>query len=158
MDSVFWIGIVLGGAVGFVVSIVANLSTPRFGDYFQRSKIGWLERSKRRALNAYQFILRFRNGTEDKYMYFVAQWGYILFFLLFLVFCFVMIMTSRGALAHTIGTLGAVFGLFQTFWIHRKLSLWYWRMNNFEKYKASVKEKWPDLDVDVLPQKANETS
>ena len=73
VDTKDWVILFAGATFGFFVSIVANLATPTFGSYFARSKLGWIERSRRRALKQFNFIQRFRNGTEDRYMYFVAQ-------------------------------------------------------------------------------------
>lgn len=151
MDNVFWWGIVLGGAVGFVVSIVANLSTPTFGSYFQRSRAGWVEHGKRRALKQYEFILRFREGKEDKYMYFVAQWGYILFYVIMSVFMFLIgtKLDERGErLLQLTGYLAGLASLMRCLWVNLKLTIWYWRMNNFDEYRMTLLRKWPELQLD----------
>ena len=152
MSSTFWWGIVLGGGVGFLASIVANLSTPSFASYFSRSKAGWIERGKKRALKQLTYVQRFRNGAEDKYMYFAAQWGYILLFstmsaLLLIMVC-VQPYRAFPLLLDGWMLFVALLGLAYAFWISNKLHLWYWRMNNFEEYRASLLKKWSDLDLD----------
>ena len=93
--------------------------------------------------------MKFRKGTEDKYMYFVAQWGYILFYVLIAIFG-LTVLVSEDSFWLRLGTgIFSIFGLTRAMWHHRRLSLWYWRMNNFEEYKASVLAKWPDMNQPV---------
>jgi hypothetical protein len=152
MNSIFWWGICLGGAVGFLASILANVSTPSFASYFARSRKGWIERSKKRALKQYNFIQRFRSGKEDRYMYFVAQWCYIILFsLLAINIVLVSLMHGQRNIGHSFIDDGFLFfSLLVIAYVlvtHNKLHLWYWRINNFEEYQTSLRKKWPDLDL-----------
>jgi hypothetical protein len=148
VGSVFWWGILIGAAASFAVGIVVNLSTPTFGNYFTRSKQGWVERNKLRAIAQYDFVRRFRNGTEDKYMYFVAQWGYILFGFIFVsTMLLTMMLSDTKIFLHLSAAAGAVFGLVYISWKHTNLYLWYWRMNHFEAYRDSLQTKWTDLKL-----------
>ena len=108
--------------------------------------------SKKRALKQYGFIQRFRSGKEDKYMYFVAQWCYILVFVLMaLNGVLLILMHKQGSIGHSI--VDDVFFLFSLLLlayvlrVHNKLHLWYWRINNFEEYRASLRKKWADLEL-----------
>lgn len=147
MDPKDWILLLAGAIIGYFVSIVANLSTPSFGGYFSRGKAGWIERSKRRALKQFDFIQKFRSGREDRYMYFVARWGYILLYSLFTTF-FAIVYLDAGTLATKyLALVGVFFTLMRGMWVHFDLYLWYWRINNFEIYRNSLQKKWPDLNL-----------
>jgi hypothetical protein len=145
MDRVFWLSIAFGGALGFVVSIVANLATPTFGDYFSRSKMGWIERNKKSAFKKFNAIQSFRRGAEDKYMYFVAQWGFILMFGIMDVFLETIPKDHLWQVVFFVVV--QCYIAIQIAWLLVTLNLWYWRMNNFAEYKASLLKKWPDLDL-----------
>jgi hypothetical protein len=140
-----WVILFAGATFGFFVSIVANLATPTFGSYFARSKLGWIERSRRRALKQFNFIQRFRNGTEDQYMYFVAQWGYILLYGVLATFFEVISSLNPQIDLAFASMLALLVAVIRGVWVHMRLYLWYWRMNNFEEYRLSLERKWPDL-------------
>ena len=145
MEKTFWIGILLGGFVGFIASVVANMATPSFANYFTRSKVGWIERTKKKAIKQFQVIQRFHSGAEDKYMYFVAQWGYILFYSIFAA-AMTVFLVQQSSVTNFAGP-AALFGISLAGWTHKKLYLWYWRINRFEEYKNSLIAKWGDLEL-----------
>jgi hypothetical protein len=145
MDYIFWTGIIIGALLGFFISVTANLATPSFQAYFSKSKAGWIERSKKRALSQFIFVMRFRTGTEDKYMYFVAQWSYII---LLIIIAFVLLGTNRSRFHDSVLGLCSIACITYGSWTHQKLKLWYWRMNNFEEYKSALLKRYPDLELD----------
>lgn len=144
MSNEFWWSIIVGAAIGFVVSIIANVTTPLVASYFQKSKLGWIERNKRKALRNFEELLKFRDGREDKYFYFAAQWGTILVYQNFGIafgLLAVLIKWHGGPDIQYLGIASLVASIFFVMGgmrIIQKLTVWYWRMNNFEEYKASL--------------------
>jgi hypothetical protein len=148
LGSIFWFGIVIGGLVGFVASIAANLTTPGFGAYFLRGKAELIERNKRRAMKQYVLLKRFQNGSEDKYMYFVAQWGYILLYtILGAGLAIVSKVVPLNAVELIISDIGVVGSFVIVFTKLFRLTIWYRRINNFQKYEEALTKKWGEVEV-----------
>jgi hypothetical protein len=151
MGATFWSAMLLGVILGFVASVLANISTPSFVSYFRRSKVGWIERNRKRGIKQFQFIDKFRRGEEDRYMYFVAQWGYIISYLVFGVFFTVVLVYFKFSgldrrYTIIIGVF-AVIALSRSGWVLLKLHLWYWRINHFDEYKDAFTKKFGDQNV-----------
>ena len=146
MDITFWAGIILGGAIGFVVSIIANLTTPRFGELFTSSKAGWLERSKTRALRRYKFVMRFTSGGEDRYLYYLAQWGLTAAITSITGTFAVLSVIARTEIGRDVSSGAGVVGAAYVIANLVQLSLWHWRVTNFKQYEASLVAKWGNIE------------
>ena len=77
-------------------------------------------------------------------MYFVAQWGYILLYGVLATFGVISSLNPQIDLAFA-SMLALLVAVIRGVWVHMRLYLWYWRMNNFEEYRLSLERKWPDL-------------
>ena len=78
MDLPFWFSLILGGAIGFIVALFANYYTPGFANLMNRSKVGFVERSKKRALAQFVKINKMKAGKLDRYFSIINSWGQIL--------------------------------------------------------------------------------
>ena len=70
MDLGTWIGIV-GLVLAIPLGIATNLLTTRVVAYLEKRKILKSHRSKAQDLAAYKRIEAFKNGTRDKYPYYI---------------------------------------------------------------------------------------
>ncbi|MBS0535369.1 MAG: hypothetical protein JSR72_15030 [Proteobacteria bacterium] len=73
MDWVFWSGIVIGAALSFAASLVANICTDRLQQYLLRYKTSYSDKKRNKALKFYAHILPLTKGYQDKYIFLVLS-------------------------------------------------------------------------------------
>jgi hypothetical protein len=65
------IGIILGIPVAYVISILANMHTPKFVQFLDRRKLLKTHKTKKQALQVFKRIKAFREGTRDRYPFYM---------------------------------------------------------------------------------------
>jgi hypothetical protein len=161
LDWYFWLPIVLGGVLGLVASVTANLVTPHVFGYLSHRKVARIENSKKRAAETYLQLLDLHSGRKDKYLYFISHAVYIVIALLGVVFSVmaagivIMVDSIHRDTWSTFNILnkGAefIFGLFAGYFVYRTnlrtkhMIEWRWRLDNFRKYEADFKKQYGEL-------------
>jgi VanZ family protein len=148
--SEFTLTLIAGAVIGYFASVIANMTTPAFKSYFEKSKQGWVERNKNSALKEFERIKAFMENKEDRYMYFVAQWGYIGSYISMSIGLFIIATNLRNeadasfvlkSVAPVVFMIVSMFSMLRVFVTYRRLSVWYWRVNNYSGYRQSLIER-----------------
>lgn len=161
MDRVFWLSIVLGGAVGLVASIIGNLCTPLVSAYWHKHKAARLEETKKKAFTKYEQLAGLHDGREDKFIYFIGiSMRFTLCMVLGAFFGLVGIQVSlaersAGAVEQvaTIFSQGVLMGASTYFFVRAIMALihyreWRWRLDNFEQYKDELRIRYGALPTE----------
>ncbi|MGY4370736.1 MFS family permease [Bradyrhizobium sp. LB1.3] len=147
-----WIGIIsLGLAVP--LGIATNLLTPHLVSYLDRRRLIKWTRSKGQELRVYRQVKAFRDGTRDKYPFYIMMGALCVCFELaastlaltaFITFPHPHFdITALEPARFVIGLLsGAFFALGAVFLV--TISATERRIDNFDEYTAEVREKWGD--------------
>src|SRR5947208_10299892 len=71
MDPILWL--IIGGVIGFLGSVAANLLTGKIVSLFERQRGLMDERSKDRAMRFYSMVTRLHDGRRDRYVFFILS-------------------------------------------------------------------------------------
>jgi fumarate reductase subunit D len=71
MDSHFWLGVIFGLPFAYGVAILANMHTPRLVHYLQSRKLLKTVKTREQAIEGFNRIKAFRDGTRDRYPYYI---------------------------------------------------------------------------------------
>jgi hypothetical protein len=75
MDSQFWLGVIVTVVVGlpgaYVINILANMHTPRLVRFLESRKLLKKHKTRQQALRNFNRIKAFRDGTRDRYAYYI---------------------------------------------------------------------------------------
>jgi hypothetical protein len=156
LDWYFWLPIVLGGAIGLIVSVGANLATPHVWGYLTKRKAARIENTKKKASDTYLQLLDLHSGRTDKYLYFLSIALRAMVSLLGVIFTTVaagmMVIIDEFHIESSTALIDQcaefVFGLGTRYFLYRAnlrlkhLSEWRWRLDNFEKYASDFKKQY----------------
>jgi membrane protein DedA with SNARE-associated domain len=65
------IGIILGMPVAYIIGVLAHMHTPRVVQFLDRRKLLKTHKTRQQALKMFSRIEAFRNGTSDKYNFYI---------------------------------------------------------------------------------------
>jgi hypothetical protein len=153
-----WI-LLAGALLGFLTSLLATFTAPSIGGTFDKLKSGFIERNKASALASYTLVRDLKSGKRDKYLYAINHWGMISFLTLGSIFSGAAGLVTGRLLhqaEHTFPTGAPLFllafpivVLALVFRSTMRLLLTLDRVENFQRYRAKLLQRWPDL---VLPE------
>jgi hypothetical protein len=148
MNANDWLPLLIAAALGYLLSVVANFTTAPIGLAAGKFKGRLIERSKKRALQAYKEARALHDGTRDKYIYAIHSWGFVIAYLI-----------MSGA-AVVVGSLSpqsdlALFCFLVSAFLFLKSAWRLWivvftldRVQFFDDYQTQLKQRWPDLALD----------
>src|ERR1700730_612455 len=82
MSPTMWIGLAIGTALGFIASLFANYFTPTFSDFMDRRRSHFVERTRKSAMRQYTWVDALHSGKEDKYIFIINSWSFVLVYLI----------------------------------------------------------------------------
>jgi hypothetical protein len=145
MNAKDWLLLLVGAALGYLLNLAANFTTAPVGQAAGKFKTRLIERSKKRALQAYEEVRALHNGTRDKYIYGIHSWGFVIAYLTMSSAFFVVAVLSQQpdhALSFFLGSLFLFLMSVRRLWtVVFTLS----RVQYFADYQAQLKKRWPDL-------------
>jgi hypothetical protein len=154
------IWLLFGGAfLGFIGSLLATFTAPSIGNALGKLSAGAVERNRARALASYYRVLEYKTGKRDRYLYAITHWGLVtLFILTCLTAAFLGMMTGMTFAFHKPegqqllwAYWFGIFSIFSGYFVFLRrtivLLLLLQRLQNFERYRADLLRRWPDLDL-----------
>jgi hypothetical protein len=69
MDTIFWVGIAIGGLISLLASIAANLFHSKMVSFLDHRKTGFRERRRKNAFAFHQVVKGLHEGERNKYVY-----------------------------------------------------------------------------------------
>jgi hypothetical protein len=169
LDTVFWIGLVLGGIISLGASIVANVYTPKVYSFVGKYVENISEKRKARELDKFLLITRLAKGKVDRTAMLMSRALLSLTFIVQSVFYgsgILLVAVPRIANPHSVlitkssevleniivnwpvFVLAAFFlsgGIFTAYlsWKYLNQFFDYWfLLDNYNKYRESLRKEW----------------
>jgi len=146
------LGVLIGIPVTYIIAILAHMHAPKFVQYLEQRKLLKTHKTKQQALRLFNRIKAFREGTKDKYAYYIllASGGIMCAVagsMLILIFSIAnydkyavsieyLLVVMIGAFAVTIEAV-LLGGIYET---ARQLE-------RFDDYKREFEKQWGPIDV-----------
>jgi len=73
MDVTFWVGLLVGGILSLIGSIIANLYNQKINLFLENRRFKLSNRRKTQEIKEFQTITALRNGERDKTLFFLAR-------------------------------------------------------------------------------------
>ena len=147
IETNFW-GLV--GVVGLVLTIplniASNLLTPRVINYLERRKIIKSHRSKEQELANYKRVEAFKNGTRDRYPFYILLATVTVICAVGVATCLVLAVLGYGdftVFPNPLLVLAFLLGVFATLFMVI-IAGTARQIEQFEQYKAEIRKKWGD--------------
>ena len=141
-----WVGIT-AFVLAVPLAILANLLTPRVASYLARRKLIKGTKSREQALIIYNRIKAFREGTRDRYAFYIVLLGASI--LCAIASSTLIVISPRMVteydplpLALVIAALLAFFSIFLVVAIYETGR----RVEHFEQFKAEFEKRWGPID------------
>lgn len=74
-DRQFWLGLLLGGILSVPTGIISILLARHVTAYLERRKLIKTRKTREQALEAFRRVKAFRNGTKDRYPFYMLLTG-----------------------------------------------------------------------------------
>jgi hypothetical protein len=145
-----WLGViwfVLSFPMGVAAGVAAILFVPRLTRFLENRKLIKTNKSKQQALQHYRHIKALRDGSKDKYAYYILLLG--LSVLSSTVASTILISTFIFAPLYNVLLILLLFALVVALLSVVFLAVMYEtsrRIKQFDRYKAGLEEQWGPLD------------
>jgi len=150
-NNVDWLtllfGVVLGIPVTFIITILANLFYPRLVAFLDSRRIAKIRRSKTQALRAYARIKAFRDGTRDKYPFYILLSSAGVISAIAASTCIVIIFILKPEDPTFPILLAIFFALLMFVWLVGLYANAH-ATDHFDDYRKQVERQWGPLDND----------
>lgn len=149
VDIGLWLG-VLSLLLVVPLGIATNLLTPRVVAYLEKRKLLKTHRTKEQDLAAYQQIEAFKNGSRDRYSYYILIATSAVISSVGLATCVLLLLLKYDYFMNeTLGfpnpllVVATLFFLFIVLFM-AIIAETARRIEQFDKYKAEIRKKWGD--------------
>jgi len=156
MDPTFWIPLAIGAALSFIVSLFANYFTPTFSDFMNRRRTHFVERTRKSAMRQYAWVNALHSGKEDKYVFILNSWFFVLVYLIFSVGVFnagilaAFVESDKPNISNFFLVLFA-FVILKALYRCSHMMLMQSRLRDFEEYKRNLIDRWGEIDQTKIP-------
>jgi hypothetical protein len=164
MDIIFWVGLLLGGLLGFIGSMLSNLWTDAIGDYLDKRRRIRLSGKKSKEVRTYFFVRALREGDPSAKVLFDIDATFSNRAAIFIgiclgaMMCLVLVAFHPNAHEYPISIVTAfcvltvfmvAFHLWSTI-LHWKLMHIRRRMMWFYEYETGIRVKWGDAALEEM--------
>jgi hypothetical protein len=148
MDIGLWLG-VISLVLAIPLGIASNLLTTRFIGYLEKRKILKTHKTKQTELRMYRRVKAFREGTRDRYPFYIMLAGSGVGCLVAGCTCVIVAFLVIGVPLKEISILFAItfvlLGTTLLFGINETAK----QLENFDEYKAMLENRWgPIIDAE----------
>lgn len=152
-DTSFWLGVAVAIPLSIVGTIAGNRLMPSVDAFFEKRKLTKFRRSKEQELANYKHIEAFRNGTRDKYPFYILLATSAVICAIGLASCLVLFFIKYNFLPLVVKYYGLpdlpnplllmafVFGIVAVFFI-AVIAATARQIERFEQYQAEIRKKW----------------
>jgi hypothetical protein len=137
--------------MSFIASLFANYFTPTFSDFMNRRRTHFIERSRKSAMRQYAWVDALHSGREDKYIFIINSWFFVLVYVVFSVGVLnAGVVSMYFEIDKPINSylFLALFALTILKALHRcfHMLLMQSRLKHFEEYKQNLIDRWGRID------------
>jgi hypothetical protein len=145
MQTEFWLGLIIGGVLSFLGSVLANFFGVPIGTYVARRKVSWVESNRKRALRNYRWIRDLHSGKKDKYLAYLVDMATAILSTICIASAILLLLPAAPrstwwdvAGACTIFLFALRHGIY--------LNIMRTRLDRFDDYKKTIMNRWGDVD------------